>query len=659
MSPGRDARAVAGTTLPGRNDPCPCGSGRKFKACCGAPGGRAAGNPPQTSGALQAGIDALKAGRPDEAAKLFEAALHGKPGDPDAMMLLGLALARAGQRERGIATIREVIARRPTLGGPRLLLASVLRESGAAVDAIAELREAIRRIPSDATLHNELGLTYLNIHRLSEAEQSLRRAVALVADYAIAHYNLACCLERQRRFDDAAQSYRRAIAAQPAFIEALSRYGNLLHGLGQREAAMECFRRAFAAAPTSTAGRMNRVKLLLEEENGPDAERVLGTILAAEPGNSEALRLLGNLLRESGRFDEAVNHLTRAIELDPTQIAAYHDLAYCRMFTEAERPWIERMRARLNAVDLTDHERVLLHFAIGKGLDDLDDPAGAMAHFDTGNAIERRGLNFDRAAFAAAVDNLIARFTPETFAAHAGYGRADPTPVLVLGMPRSGTTLVEQVISSHPAVAGGGELRFWNERGAPALAAHPGLVPPETLRAIADEYAAILHRIGPAAARVTDKMPFNFLWIGFIHLAFPQARFVHCRRDPLDTCLSIYFLRFAIRQDFAYDRDDLVFYYRQYTRLMAHWREVLPPGHLIEVDYESLVAAPEVVARRLIDSLDLPWDDACLRPELNRRTVRTASMWQARQPIYRSAVARWRRYEPWLGALRDLHPAAG
>jgi hypothetical protein len=206
---------------------------------------------------------------------------------------------------------------------------------------------------------------------------------------------------------------------------------------------------------------------------------------------------------------------------------------------------------------------------------------------------------------------------------------------------------VEQIVSSHPSVAAGGELTFWSDQRAMAVAT-------DAVSRLGADYLALLRRIGPNAGRVTDKNPFNFLHLGAIGRALPGARFIHVRRDPIDTCLSIYFTRFATSQPFAYDRSDLVFYYRQYERLIAHWRALLPGERLLEIDYESLIADRESLTRRMIAFCGLPWDDACLAPESNRRLVRTASVWQARQPVYRTSVERWRRYEPWLGELRQL-----
>jgi len=342
--------------------------------------------------------------------------------------------------------------------------------------------------------------------------------------------------------------------------------------------------------------------------------------------------------------------------LAPRGVSGYHSLVLSRRLTEADRPLVSRMLLRLEDGDTTEGDRMTLHFALGKALDDLGDYAGAMRHFDAANRVRYRLSRFDRNEFERRVDRLIARFTREFFAGNKAIGRDDETPVLVIGMPRSGTTLVERIISSHSRVGGGGELDFWNEHG-------PALVEAETgrLAAVADRFCAdyrrLLRSVAPNAVRVTDKMPFNFLWLGLVHLIFPNARVIHCRRSPIDTCLSIYTNQFATRWEFASDRGDLAFYYRQYFRLMDHWRTVLPTDRLLDIDYEELTADPEGTARRLIAFCGLDWDPACLRPERNPDSVRTASVWQARQPVYRRSVERWRRYEPWLGELRQLLPA--
>jgi hypothetical protein len=228
---------------------------------------------------------------------------------------------------------------------------------------------------------------------------------------------------------------------------------------------------------------------------------------------------------------------------------------------------------------------------------------------------------------------------------------------LIVGMPRSGTTLVEQIVSSHPEVAAGEELFFWSNRASSRGIAESTSLTLEAGRALASEYVSLLRRIRPSAARVTDKQPFNFQQLGLIHLLLPKARIIHCRRHPIDTCLSMYFTYFKGRIPFISDKADLAFAYRQYARIMEHWSRVLPADRFLEIDYEEFVMDRERVTRQLIAFSGLDWHEACLMPERNERAVNTASLWQARQPVFATSVARWRRYEPWLGALRQLIPA--
>jgi hypothetical protein len=225
-------------------------------------------------------------------------------------------------------------------------------------------------------------------------------------------------------------------------------------------------------------------------------------------------------------------------------------------------------------------------------------------------------------------------------------------------LPRSGSTLTEQILSSHPDVAAGGELEFWASRDAPRQDTFGITATPEATRRLAEDYLTTLRAFGKDAKRVSDKALNNFLLLGIIHRVFPNATLIHCRRHPIDNAFSLFTTNFGTNFDFVATRSDIVFYFRQYQRLMAHWRNVLPADRLIEVDYEALVADPEPQARRLIAACGLEWNDACLAPHRNTRTINTASLWQARQPIYRTSVERWRRYAPWLGELLDLAPEA-
>jgi len=453
-------------------------------------------------------------------------------------------------------------------------------------------------------------------------------------------------------------AYDRATQLLPSLTEAWFRVGALVHELGHRDEAIGCFRRAAATGGKTTFGRLGKARALLTENRNQEAELVLRQTVAHDPKNAIAHDLLGNLLSEFGRFEEARECFQRAIAIAPLLAGCYYDLVRCRPVT-SDDALLQPMEAALATPGLEAAQRLRLHLAIGKAADDLGDYALAMQHFDAADDVRRASAPFDSAAFSVEIDRLIARCTPELMAHAPELGSSDATPVLIIGMPRSGTTLVEQIVSMHPEVGAGDELHFWNERGAAWHRAYSvgnaaaGTEKPFLSKATAD-YLRVLREIGPKASRVTDKMPFNFLWAGLIHLAFPHATILHCRREVVDTALSIHQTHFHPSLAFPTGGAELVAYFRDYQRLMAHWRSVLPADRFMEVDYEELTCEPEPVIRRIIAACGLAWDDACLRPESNPRAVRTPSKWQTRQKIYRTSVARWKRYEPWLGPLRAL-----
>jgi tetratricopeptide (TPR) repeat protein len=545
------------------------------------------------------------------------------------------------------------MAERTRSAQAHLHLAARHDAAGRLPDAITALQAAVRLLPRDAVAHYNLGLACLKANRLPEAVASLRWAAELQPDLGRAHYQLGMALQRQGRETAAIESLRAAVALKTRVNEANAKLGDLLQARGDRIEAAACYREA---ANDSAAGRLNAAKALAAEEKYEDAITVLRRLVALEPNNVVARWGLGYYLSIQGRFDEAVPQLEQACALAPGAVGAYYNLVTAKRITEVDRPLIERMTGVLESGQLDGVARMIAHYALGKAFDDLHDYASAIRHFDGANDIEKGLSVYDRGQVAGWVDVQIARYTPGYFRDHAAHSSSDETPIFIIGMPRSGTTLVEQILSSHPRVAAGGEMMFWLRRGPVSEDSGPQGLSPAIIRGLADDYRAELSQIAPGAARVTNKMPQNYMRIGLIHLVFPRARIIHCRRHPVDTCLSIYFTYFSHRMGFASDRSDLVFEYCQYQRLMAQWRSVLPSECFLDVDYEELVADRDTWARRLVKFCGLDWDEACAHPERNQRAVATASLWQARQPVYRSSVARWRRYEPWLRELRELLP---
>jgi tetratricopeptide (TPR) repeat protein len=542
------------------------------------------------------------------------------------------------------------------MSSPRLRLtqAAQLLKAGRAAEAVAPLREAAALQPGNATILHDLGLACLESGRLPEAVEAFQQVVACHPRYTDAHFRLGIALENLGEAGAAVAAYDRATALLPSHTEAWFRAGALVFTLGHRAEAAGCFRRAAATGPKTTFGRLGAARALLAEDRDAEAAKVLRQMLALEPGNAMALDLLGNLHADAGQFDEAHGFFNRAIAAAPLMAGSYYDLVRCRRTREDEAFLLARMEAALATPGLGDAQRMRVYLAIGKAAADLGDHAGAMRAFDAADNLRRSIRPFDAGAFDAEITRMIARFTPAVIAQAASLGHAEATPVLIIGMPRSGTTLVEQIISSHPAVAAGGELNFWNERGAASILAGPAGLAAPFLGAASAAYLDLLRGIGPRAARVTDKMPFNFLWAGLIHLAFPRATIIHCRRAAIDTALSIHQTHFNPMLAFPTGGPELVAYLRSYRRITAHWREVLPSRQFFEVDYENLTSAPETVIPRIVAATGLDWNQACLHPERNSRVVKTPSKWQARQPIYRDGVERWRRYEGVLGALREL-----
>src|SRR5580693_2560909 len=353
----------------------------------------------------------------------------------------------------------------PQQVAPLLELAIKSLRAGRPADAIAPLRDAALLQPSNPIIQHDLGLACLEVGRVPDAIAALQRAVASNPRYTDAYFRLGIALEKMGDIGGAIVAYDRATELRPSLTEAWFRAGALVYTLGHRDEAIGCFRRAAATGGTTSFGRLGKARALLTEDRNQEAEQVLRQTVARDPRNAMAHDLLGNLLSEFGRFDEARECFQRAITIAPLLAGSYYDLARCRPVTSDDDGLLQRMEAAVTTPGLEAAERLRVHLAIGKAAEDLGDYALAMQHFDAADAVRRVSAPFDSAAFAIEIDRLIARCTPELIARAPELGSCDATPVLILGMPRSGTTLVEQIVSMHPEVGAGDELNFWNERG--------------------------------------------------------------------------------------------------------------------------------------------------------------------------------------------------
>ena len=560
-----------------------------------------------------------------------------------------LGLPSGGSNSSMISLAKAREANRLARDGARLI------HQGRQDEGILLLQRSVKLDPGVWASHHDLGVAMTTAGLLEQAIEPFAAALRLNPSLARAHNYLAYIFDSIGQESRAMASYEAAVTLQPNLVMAQMRLGMLYLTQSRNAEAVAAFRAATSAASGTRMAWIAKACAL--EASGAYDEALAAARATVEmyPRDAEAHAFLAKLLGEAGHSAEAAAHYLRATELAPDMCLAWSGLATNRKFTGEDSPLIAQMNAVLARPNLTPRKRQLVYFALGKAHDDTGNYEAAMQNFEAGNRLRAMAGGLNRTELVRRVDRLI-EATPSGYRdRQPDPGVGDPTPILIVGMPRSGSTLTEQILSSHPEVAAGGELEFWDARDTPREDIWSLTSTAEATRRLAEDYLATLRRFGPSAKRVTDKALDNFLRLGLIHRILPFATLIHCRRQPVDTALSIFTTNFDC--EYATDRGDLVFFFRQYQRLMAHWRQVLPPDRLIDVDYEVLVADPVPQARRLIAACGLEWDDACLAPHRNTRAIKTASLWQARQPVYKTSVERWRRYEPWLGEFRELLPA--
>lgn len=506
------------------------------------------------------------------------------------------------------------------------------------VHEACSLYEAVLRTdPGHVDALHCLGLIRAQQGKLDEAIDLLLKVIGLTPDAAEAHSNLGNMFAATRRFKHAECHYEKALALKPSMAEARNNYGNLLAGLNRHEEALAMFRGAIA------------------EKRGK---------------YPEALANLGLLLVELGRTDEARQALEQAIECAPRRANFYRHIAYTKTFS-TDDPHLATMKDLARSVDrLPLDQQMELHFALGKAFADIRDYKSSFQHMLSGNRLKRSQIAYDERDVFAKLEGARDVYTAQVIRERRASNGSAAAPIFVVGMPRSGTTLVEQILSSHPQVFGAGELAYFEEEMLNIQKARKlDPQPPNLLAHFSDAdlghlgrryLARVQAQFGALTAgkRITDKMPSNFIFVGLIHLALPNARIVHIRRNPLDTCLSCFSRLFVGALPYVYDLAELGRFYRGYDALMRHWQAVLPAGVMLEVQYEDLVADFEAQARRLVSFCGLDWNAACLEFHKTARVVRTASATQVRKPLYGSAVGRWRVYgeqlRPLIDALGDL-----
>jgi tetratricopeptide (TPR) repeat protein len=574
-----------------------------------------------------------------------------EPGLADAHRNLGSALLEAGQAHAGIEALRRALELRPDYAAAVAQLARVLSARGRAGEALPCYERLLAYDRRPETL-NDYGTLLAGLGRFEAAAASFGEALGRTPGDARLHANLAHvrhCLGDHRA---SIEHSRRAIELDARLPEAYLHLGNALLAINEMHAAEAAYRAGLGIA--AEHAQLHIAHAMAERALGrvDDAAASARRALALRPAAADAVALLGSLAIDRGQFAEAEALLKEALTLNPDLPEALIGLTALRKMTAADAPWRDAAERALSRRPPVAHAIGLQH-ALGKYYDDLGEAAAAFEWHGRGHELARRSRPpYDRDAATARVTRTLAAFDRRALEELRPAGLVSERAVFVCGMPRSGTTLAEQILASHSQVHGAGEVLYWQF----AADAEYG-APPEqraaTISALSRRYLEQLARLPVAAARVIDKLPSNFKNLGLIHAALPQARFIHLERHPLDTCLSIYFQGFTAAHAYASNLGDLAHYYREYRRLMDHWRRTLPPQSLLEVRYEALVEEPETWSRRMVEHIGLAWEPRCLEFHRTERPILTASNWQVRQPIGRGSIGRWRRYESFLAPLRE------
>jgi len=528
----------------------------------------------------------------------------------------------------------------------------------------AELYQQIVLLdPAHAEALGQLGLAFHQQGNLAEAQGSYERALAIRPDDPEVQFRMGVALAGLGRADEAALHFREVIRLRPDSAEAWNNLGNVLLLKGKAADAIPCYHEAVRLRPSYAEAQLNLGHALRENDKLEEGLACYREAVRLRPDYFKAHNNLAVALLEMGEMAQAETHFRESLRCNPGSAQVLYALAANGLYTEAD-PGLDELAARLADPRVQPQEASRLHAILGNLLDRARRYDDAFHHSREANLIRRElarqaGDAFDPDEHARFVDRLIAVFTPQYFEHVQGLGLETEVPVFVVGMPRSGSSLVEQILSHHPEIAAVGELRdlphladslserLVDAEQYPECVTH---LDAASVQRLGNEYVNRLQELAGPARRIIDKMLSNFLHLGLIASLFPRARVIHCRRDPLDVCVSCFLNQFRAL-DFTWDLEDLGRYYCDYERLMAHWRTVLPLP-MLDVVYEELLRDPEGIIKGLVAFCGLPWDECCLRFYENPRPVRTVSKQQVRQPLYHSSVGRWRLYAAHLAPLQ-------
>jgi tetratricopeptide (TPR) repeat protein len=588
---------------------------------------------------------------------------------------LGHAAFDRGDHTAAAGYYRGVLAIDKTRADAWKALGDAARRLGQADLARNAYGNALGLRQNDAVTWFALAVLLTGERKIDAAIEAFRNGVRHDPSAVEAHTNLALLQVLKGDHDGALADLAQSLRLAPDNLRALALAARVQQRRGRLAEAEALCRHVLALDPVHAQAQLVLGRVLYEAERLPEAFDMLARLTVSAPDNAEVWHEWGVVLMAQGQLDAARDALRTALRLNPGLHATYPTLATLLDFAH-EPDLVARMVAETASL-AADPQRLTgqndplipLHFATGKALDDRGDHGGAMEHYIAGGALVRSQMVFDEGGQIALCAAIKATFTREFLSTHGLVGDTSVAPVFIVGMARSGSTLVEQILGCHPAVHAGDEARHLPNAIASCAAADPALpLYPAMAGVLTQAHVDLMTRAwraaamasAPAGSRVTDKLLTNFFFVGLIAMLFPRAKIIQTLRDPVDTCVSAFATLFADALPHTYDFGELGRYYCRYLDLMAHWRSVLPAGILTSVHYEDLVGDVEGEARRLIDFVGLAWDPACLAFHASTRSVRTASLAQVRRPVYTGSIARWRRYGAALDPLiAALAPSAG
>jgi len=639
-------------------------------------------------------IRLLNGGDAEGAIAVCREALAEDPDDINFTALMGAVLLKARRLDEAEEQLRRAIALAPSFAKPHEDLGLLLLQQRRSEEAEAVLRRAVTLDPDLEQAHFQLGRALLANGKSDEADEAFERCFALNPEKG--RLAEAARLHRSGKVEEAERLYRRVLKDNPKNVTALRLLGVIAMQSGHPENAEELLSKAVRLAPDFTGAIIDLGRLHQDQHRLAEAIECFEKAVETDPRSSQARYLLAAALAPAGRTAEAATSYRRAIEFKPAHAGAWLGLGHtlktlgrqpeaieayreCIRLKPAngESWWslanlktypladedIQAMESALETPDLNEQSEVNFLFALAKAWEDREDYDRAWHYYDKGNRRQRMRENYDPVQTEVNNDAIVEVFTEEFLAVNGGIGCDDPAPIFIVGLPRSGSTLIEQILASHSQVEGTAELPYLG-RVATSLTRNraDGVNYPQAVRelkgpnfeALGRRYLehASLHRV-EGLSRFIDKMPNNFPNVGFAQLILPRAKIIDARRHPMDSCLSCYRQLFARGQTFTYDLTEIGEYFLQYQRMMDHWHAVLP-GRVLTVQYEELVTDFDNQVRRLLDYCELPWEDACLNFHETDRPVRTASSEQVRQPIYQGAVGFWHRYEEHLDELAEV-----